>query len=788
MILYELLTGKLPFSGNDSMDVIFRVVNDEPASPRSFDASLPRDLEVITLKCLKKDLRRRYDSARELADDLRRYLDDVPIRARPTSTAERCVRWLRRHPAVAALTAVLLVTAAAWGAVVAARYRDQRAQHAALVADASTSLERVRTAAAQPDWDRAAQLLGEFATDFEPSQLPGDLLTEEARLNAEVQRRLAARATYRQFLVDRDEALFLAAPGVTPAVRAKATHAVEQVGYQPAEKWLPGEDFADGQAAEILCGVFELLELAAPEGDAADKVRAAARQSADELARRRGGSEATRQAFAGLELYLTGMDQFHRGKHAAALASFSAALLAQPDRYWARYYQALCYARLGHNPELVRDALTVCLAQRRDVVWPYLQRGFAHAQLGLYDSADADFKEAENLLGDRPDPEARYVLLNNRAVARVGQGKIDDAFADLDRAARVKPEMYHAYVTRAQAFHLKNDMKDALANLDEALTRAEKQRHDGQVSPETLALLYRTRAHWKIERKDTPAALADLDKAAAVEPDPATRARILRDKAQLLARQGKFADAVAAFDATLLVTPRDGEVLLARAECLLNLRRFEEAEEGFTRAIAVTPRPAAKALANRASARLRKQKPDPRGALVDLTLALELDPEKTAWRLQRGQAALLTEDYATAVADLTAVLAKNADNSGARLMRSQAQLKLGQTKAAVADAEGVLRAVGLKPSQKYGAATVFARAAGQLDQAARTSRPAAAERARYQSQSIEALSQALAAVPANERATFWRDYPGRDAALASVRSSDDFLRLEREFATPAEQR
>src|SRR5437764_7277414 len=61
VILYELLTGKLPFAGNDSMEVIHRVANEEAASPRSLRPGLPRDMEVITLKCLNKLPARRYD-------------------------------------------------------------------------------------------------------------------------------------------------------------------------------------------------------------------------------------------------------------------------------------------------------------------------------------------------------------------------------------------------------------------------------------------------------------------------------------------------------------------------------------------------------------------------------------------------------------------------------------------------------------------------------------------------------------------------------------------------------
>src|SRR5262249_4693091 len=92
---------------------------------------LPRDLETICLKCLQKDPARRYATALELADDLGRYLRGEPLHARPVSTAERCIKWVRRRPAWAALmvTSELLVPGGAAGGV--EKWRDAEDQRRA---------------------------------------------------------------------------------------------------------------------------------------------------------------------------------------------------------------------------------------------------------------------------------------------------------------------------------------------------------------------------------------------------------------------------------------------------------------------------------------------------------------------------------------------------------------------------------------------------------------------------------------------------------------------------------
>lgn len=106
VVLYELLTGECPFQGNQRI-LLLQVLEDEPRAPRQLNPDVPRDLETICLKSLSKSKARRYQSAGEMVDDLMRFVDRQPIKARQMGSAEKFWRWCKVYP----LAASLLLTA-----------------------------------------------------------------------------------------------------------------------------------------------------------------------------------------------------------------------------------------------------------------------------------------------------------------------------------------------------------------------------------------------------------------------------------------------------------------------------------------------------------------------------------------------------------------------------------------------------------------------------------------------------------------------------------------------------
>ncbi|MBI3865769.1 MAG: protein kinase [Planctomycetia bacterium] len=202
-ILYCLLTGRPPFQAATAVETLLQVQKEEPVPPRQLNRAVPLDLDTIVLKCLEKSPSRRYRSARELSDELQRYLDGRPILARPVGSIERTWRWCRRNPVLTGLTAALGLVFVVGFAAVAWQWRraDSEWRRAELNADrALTETERALREAAnavdeQKKAQRALQLLKDEQQRSQSLQLGIDdlesrrdqlnrtLLTEQRRLS-----------------------------------------------------------------------------------------------------------------------------------------------------------------------------------------------------------------------------------------------------------------------------------------------------------------------------------------------------------------------------------------------------------------------------------------------------------------------------------------------------------------------------------------------------------------------------------------------------------------------------
>lgn len=127
VVMYEMLTGRVPLQGPTTLDTLLMVRTEEPVSPRRLQPGIPRDLDTICMKCLQKEPARRYASADALADDLHRFATGKPILARRITAWERLWKWAKREPGVAGLAAALVLVVAVAFVLVAWRWREERA-------------------------------------------------------------------------------------------------------------------------------------------------------------------------------------------------------------------------------------------------------------------------------------------------------------------------------------------------------------------------------------------------------------------------------------------------------------------------------------------------------------------------------------------------------------------------------------------------------------------------------------------------------------------------------------
>jgi serine/threonine-protein kinase len=602
-VLYEVLTGRPPFRGETPAETERQVIAVTPAPPSRLNASVPRDLETICLKCLSKEPARRYASAAELADDLGRFLRDEPILARRIGRVSRAFRWSRRHPAGAALlVVVLLLLMLGTGLVV----QDQ-----VVAAERQTNSERARPLVEQVagllssdrDVPRAKGMLDQIS-----GPLAADLQERVRELQRELQLvtkldgirlgriavrdgRFDIRVNCRQVEANYDAAFREAgfAVGVDdPVVSGR------RIKSMPARRQLVAalDDWSQcsGQSSRVLW-MWTTARAADPDPSGwRERFRNGAvygrpkelQQLADDVQ----PDAQPVQILVGLaeEMHRSGLDNRPLLRRVQQV---------YPDDFWVNYelgerllqeepQEAVRYlqAALAVRPMepvvhvLLGQALAMSkrLAEARDYFQAAIRiaPGFASAhadlghaffELGEFDKAWPALAEAVRI--DPSDASSHFL----RGDCLLQRGDVQAAVEELRQAVHLAPADVHYHETLGKALEAANRPDEAKAEYETAQRLA-------QDRPRTLQV------------QDRRKAVAALPMAPSAEPRSAAS---IRGRADHLARLGEWADAAAEFRAALALEPDDDHARKRLCGLLTALGHPDEAIALYEQAVASHP-------------------------------------------------------------------------------------------------------------------------------------------------------------------------------------------------------
>jgi len=819
-ILYELLVGRPPFKAGNPIDTVRQVIEQEPVPPRQLEPRVPHDLETICLKCLEKDPARRFASAADLAEDLRRFVDGDPILARPTPAWERAWKWGKRRPAIVALLGVStlfilgMVLFIVWhnvslrGKLDVALAKERRArqreheaveeQRLSLVRQEGQKLfDSARVAVAASDWSSARLHLEKALTTIgsmvraedlrEPAQ--GLLKQVEQELRVDADRR-ASQARFQKFVKIRDEAHFLGTlytgmdlAANLEAARASIHQALDVYRVLAEEEARPRLDsyLSDPQKGEILGDCYQLLLiLAETEAQSASDRKPLEKEnflrkalSFLEQARRLGAP--SRAFHLRRARYLSML-----GDRAEAARAEKAAQGAALDQVLDHFLMADELYRREKFGEAVQEFDQVLEAKPGHFWAQYL-----NAICLLRQGRPAEARTLLSAcLAQRSDFVWLYLL---RGFAQEELQAWDSADSDFQKAAQMPLDDNARYVLSVNRGVLRirqERFEDAIAELKSAIERkpsayqayvnlaqtyrrldkldlALEQLHRAVQLEPGLAHLYRLRARLRLERNEPALALDDFDRAIEREnTDSPYQVDDHVERGRLLLSGGKHAEALRSFDAALGLQKDHSLAQRLRAETLFRLGRFEEVIKAFDRYLE-TGKSLESVYRGRGLARAELgQYP---GAIEDFTKALELHPT-SAVQAYRGWTHLVVDAPRLALRDFELAIELDSNNGDAYNGRGFVRAGMGRHAEAIQDAAEALRHGPSSPRLLYNTARIYAQCPSP-----------------YPQRALELIQQALSLLPSQERRAFWSTHIRTDAALAALHRYRLFVRLDAEL-------
>jgi tetratricopeptide (TPR) repeat protein/tRNA A-37 threonylcarbamoyl transferase component Bud32 len=499
VILFQWLTGELPFRGNARM-VMHQVIHDDPRNPRSYNDRIPRDVETITLKAMAREPARRYASAGLMAEDLRRYLDGKPILARPMSRLERCWRWCKRNPwlAVAAGSSSAAAIMTMLYLALALRLEKQRTEVELGVRESLARLEQNRELAIlrgqreRGVWEKLDAEARALQDRFQGGTLEPSLRREALGRIGRVQERIVAEKAFHRLLaeleqirvrdksegeagtsvafarVSRESGIEPARPG-TAAVLKKMIEGRQSVEREALasslEAWAIVERRRDGDSP--LCRhLIDLVRTIDPE-PLRDRVRIAwLRQDREQM--RSITSAKSPEKLGPTSFVMLASWLRNEGRRDEAVELLRRGLLPYPHDVWLNYELAEILDEM--HPDERSEAETYYRVAR--ALMPSTGHDLAHLLRETERTAEAEslFRE---LIGLVPENPQNLVCL---AVLKGDEGKNDEATALYRQAVAlarsqvaVLPDSAAAHLVLANALAGADQDEEALAEYRRAL-------------------------------------------------------------------------------------------------------------------------------------------------------------------------------------------------------------------------------------------------------------------------------------------------------------------------------
>jgi serine/threonine protein kinase/Flp pilus assembly protein TadD len=546
--LYEVLTLQPVYGGTDRQELLRQIAFEEPKAPRRLNKAVPAELETVVLKAVEKAPQDRYATAQELADDLRRFLDDRPIHARRPTLLHRARKWSRRHRAVVWSAAVCcLVTVAVVGASIGWVAGEKAARRAEAARGFEDALGRALGLMAEDNWPEAKAATQRAAGLLHGAG--GDPALQRRLEQAETDLDMAARLELSQLagaagVIDDHFDWSAVDDAYTDAFRSYNLPVLEMEPDEAARRVV-----ASAIREQLLAALVAWAKVHPDRATREKLVAVAWRADPDPWRRQLLGALAHNDGprLAQLAQQPGALDQpparlavlanvLAQTDLPAGLQFYRQAQQRHPDNFWLNHQ--LGYFLMRRKPPQLDEAIgffRVALALRRHSPGVHLNLAQALLDRGRLAEAEAEGREAIRLKGDYATAH------NNLGYVLASEGRFDDAISAFQEAIHFKQDFAEAYCGLARCLGETGRLDAAIAAAREAI---------------------RVKPGYYLGHDQLAVALAE---------------------------KGRWDEARAAFEEAIRLNPENANSLYGLGNALAQERRMDEAIDAYRKAICLKP-------------------------------------------------------------------------------------------------------------------------------------------------------------------------------------------------------